>query len=427
MAIACALNGGIGVIHRDCSPEVQAKQVSVVKEFAHGFNMNPRVVGPESTVQDLDNVLDMYDDCSAVLVTEGGRIGTKLLGLVTVRDVEYVEDGAMKLVDVMTPKSKMRVGQDPISLADASAQMERDKSGNIPIVNDAGELVALVSRTDAKLNRDNPLAAKDKAHQLVVAAAVSPKHLDGDRVRLLVEAGVDAIVMDASQGDSVLQVDLVGRLKREYPSVDVIAGNVVTPRQAKPLLDAGADALRVGAGCSSLCSPLEVCAVGRPQGSAVYHVARFARDHYNGVPVIADGGIQTSSQISMALALGASTVMCGSLFAGTTESPGESFFMDGIRVKAHKGMSNLALEATPDTKELRRFSGFSSARTQSVGCAVVEKGAVTPLLRYLIDGVRRDLCRFGGAGTVAQLHDNLYSGSTKFQVRTAGTLGTMLG
>jgi IMP dehydrogenase len=427
MAIALALNGGIGVIHRDCTPEVQAKQVGIVKEFTNGFNMHPQVLGPQSTVQDLDKIMDMHNDCSAVMVTEGGMMGRKFLGLVTVRDVEHVEDRATKLIDVMTPKAKCGVGLDPISLADASTQMERSKTGNLPIVNEqTGDLLALVSRSDQKISRDYPFAAKGKDQQLLVAAALSPKNIDGDRVQKLVEAGVDALVMDASQGDSVTQIDLIGRIKREFPSVDVIAGNVVTPRQAKPLLDAGADGLRVGAGCSSLCSPLEVCAVGRPQASAVYHVARFARAQYNGVPVIADGGIQTSSHISMALALGASTVMCGSLLAGTKESPGEGFFIDGVRVKPHKGLSSLSLEAPPDTKDLRRLGGCYNTSTQNVGCAVVEKGAVSPLLSYLLDGVRRDLCRFG-VGAVGELHEKLYSGATKFQVRTAGTLGTMLG
>lgn len=429
MAIACALNGGIGVIHSSCTPDEQAREVSLVKRFEYGFIMNPQVLSPGNCVEDLDRLKEK-SDCASCLITEGGVMGGKLLGVVTARDTDFLEDRTTKLCDVMTPKARMKVAHEPISLSGAKEQLQKHKVGRLPILNETDELIAMVCRSDLKKNRDYQNAAKDANHQLVVAAAVSAANaFDGDRVRKLVEAGADAIVIDSSHGDTVQQADLIKRMRRDFPTIDIVAGNVATPRQAKPLLDAGADAIRVGVGCSALSSPLEVCAVGRPQGSAVYHVARFVRENYPGVPVIADGGIMTSSQISMALALGASTVMCGTLLAGTTESPGEAYFHGGMRLKTHNGVGCLAYEPPPDTKAARRAGGSLSAASAppppSVGCTVVDRGPVSPLLLHLIDGVRRDICRIG-VRQVEQLHANLLSGKTRFQVRTGGTLGSML-
>jgi len=218
-------------------------------------------------------------------------------------------------------------------------------------------------------------------------------------------------VLHAQQGDSAGQLEFLKWLKHEYPTLDAIAGNVVTPRQAKPLLQAGADGLRVGMGCSSLYSGREVCVVGRPQASAVYHVAKFAKEF--GVPVIADGGVQHSSHIAMALALGASTVMCGSLLAGTSESPGECFWHDGRRLKLYRGTGGLQLE--------------DDAQLPGGGvCAVVERGPAALLVGSMLDSVRRDVRRTG-AGNVDQLHDDMYSAQVRFHVRTAGCRGPAVG
>eukprot|EP00928_Gymnodinium_smaydae_P063162 TRINITY_DN46830_c0_g1_i1.p1 TRINITY_DN46830_c0_g1~~TRINITY_DN46830_c0_g1_i1.p1 ORF type:complete len:488 (-),score=115.81 TRINITY_DN46830_c0_g1_i1:110-1573(-) len=418
MAIACALMGGIGVLHGDCPPDVQAKEVAAVKKYGQGFIMNPQVLSPADTVSKLDKLRETQG-CSTALVTEGGMMGNKFVGIVTARDTDFLDDRNMKIADVMIKKEKVVTACEPISLSEAQVKLQETKVGKLPILNDTGELIALVTRSDVKKSRSYPLAAKDLNQQLLVAAAVSATNIEKDRIKKLVEAGVDAIVLNSSNGDSVQQVDLIKRIKREFPGVDIVAGNVVTPRQAKPLLEAGADAIRVGMGCSSLCSPLEVVAVGRPQGSAVYHVARFARENY-GVPVIADGGIQTASQVSMALALGASCVMCGSLFAGTRESPGDAFFHGGLRLKAYRGSGPLALE--PNS---RAASKKATTPAPVVGCAVVDSGSVNSLIQHLIEGVKRDVCRFG-AGTVPQLHEDLGSGAARFQIRSAAAMGSML-
>lgn len=320
----------------------------------------------------------------------------------------------------MTPRAQVEVGFEPISLSEAQEQLAAKKKGKLPIINKAEELVALVSRSDLRKSKDYPLASKDANRQLMVGAACAPRAEEADRVQKLVEAGVDVLVFNAAHGDSAQQIDFLKHVKHQYPHIDVVCGNVVTPRQAKPLLDAGADALRVGMGCSSLSSGQEVCVVGRPQASAVYHVARFAREHY-GVPVIADCGIQNSSHVAMALTLGASAVMCGSLLAGTSESPGDAFFHDGMRLKLYRGLG--ALDTLPAGGIDRKPSGtVTISRTpQGTGCAVVDRGPVLKLLTSMLEAVKRDLRRLG-AGAVDQLHTDLYASNVRFQVRSPGAV-----
>merc|ERR1711865_1155294 len=348
--------------------------------------------------------------------------GSKLLGIVTSRDVDFLPDRSVTLDKVMTTRDKMVVGKESegarsgLSLSEANVLLRSSKKGKLPIVNETNELVAMVSRRDLKKNRDFPLASQDANKQLLVAASCSPLiHLKEtvERVAKLVEAGVDAIILDSSQGSSLNQINFLKKVKFDYPNLDIVCGNVVTPRQAKPLLEAGADGIRVGMGCSSLYSGQEVVAVGRPQGSAVYHVARFCGEMNSGVPVIADGGVRNSSQAAMALILGASTVMCGSLFAATQESPGDSFFHNCMRLKNDRGVG--ALEVMPNTES-------SSTGSTGVGCAVVDRGSVNSLVPYLLEGVKRDLRRLG-VGSVPQLHEDLYNYNTRFHVRTPGAYG----
>jgi IMP dehydrogenase len=426
MAIALALQGGIGVIHCNCSAVEQALQVRKVKDFRSGFIMDPVVLSQGHQVKDVHKIIQSRG-IKTVMITEGGQLGNKLLGIITSRDIDTVSDPNSTLDQVMTPQSKLIVakesegGRNGLSLSEANEKLRASKKGKLPIVNEMNELVALVSRRDLKKSRDFPLASQDANKQLLVAASCppniqSPETLD--RVKKLVEAGVDAIVIDSSQGSSAQQVEFLQRVKYDYPTIDIICGNVVTPRQAKPLLDAGADGIRVGMGCSSLCSGQEVVAVGRPQGSAVYHVARFCKEINAQVPVIADGGVQNSAQVAMALTLGASAVMCGSLFAGTEESPGDSFFHNGMRLKNYRGVGALEKMQTPE----QAAAGNAGTASESVACAVVDRGSVKSFLPYLIEGVKRDIRRLG-VRNVPQLHEDLYNYQTRFHIRTPGAYG----
>merc|ERR1712187_937684 len=261
-------------------------------------------------------------------------------GMVTKRDTDFVKDRAStKVCDIMTPVENCVKGAHGIELGAANKILTDSKKGKVPLLSEDGRLIALVSRTDLKKNADFPLATKDKNKNLMVAASVGTRPSDRDRVRALVAAGVDAIVVDRSQGDSMYQHDMIKWMKQEFAELQVIGGNVVTRLQAKHLIDSGVDALRVGMGIGSICTTQEVCACGRAQASAVYNVAKIARVH--GIPIIADGGISSPGHIVKALSLGAGTAMCGSLLAGTEETPGEFYYSNGIRLKRYRGMGSI--------------------------------------------------------------------------------------
>jgi len=263
-----------------------------------------------------------------------------------------------------------------------------------------------------------PLASRDANKQLLVGAAISTRKGDEVRARALIEAGVDTVVIDSSQGWSTYQLDLVKRIKVAHPHIELICGNVVCPRQAKPLLDAGADAIRVGMGSGSICTTQTVCAVGRPQGSAIYHVARYCRQ--SGTPVIADGAIQNSGHIVKALNLGASSVMMGSVLAGTSEAPGIYFYHEGIRMKSYRGMGSL--EAMTKKSSQRYFGEGAAVKVaQGVSGAVVDKGQVRNLLGHISRGIQKGL-QEQGAIDIPTAHKEMVEQTTRFELRTSSAI-----
>ncbi len=412
MAVSMAMLGGIGIIHYNNTIDDQVKEVRRVKRFENGFITEPVALGPNNTIKDVDNLKEMYG-FSGIPITEDGTLNTKLVGIVTKRDIDFERDRTKKLKEVMT--TQLVTAPAGISLAEGNKILKESKKGKLPLIDKNGRLVSLMSRTDLLKNEDFPCASKNKDKQLLVGAALSTREEDKERLAELVKAGVDVIVIDSSQGDSIFQINTIKYIKKKYPHLDVIGGNVVTANQCKSLIDAGVDALRIGMGSGSICITQDTLAVGRSQGSAVYHTAKFSKEYAN-IPVVADGGISHIGHIVKALSLGASAVMMGGLLAGTSESPGEYFYEGGVRVKKYRGMaSHEAMEKGGGKRYLSSEDRIKVA--QGVTGTVVDKGSVTHLVQYLMQSLLHSLQELGYR-SIQELSNGLYDGTLRFEARS---------
>ncbi|QDI91631.1 IMP dehydrogenase [Salicibibacter halophilus] len=335
MAIAMAREGGIGVIHKNVSVEEQAEMVDRVKRSESGVITNPFFLTPDRQVYDAEHLMGKFRISGVPIVDEE----QKLVGILTNRDLRFIDDYAIQIDDVMTKKNLVTA---PVgtTLAEAEKILQQYKIEKLPLVDDNMELMGLITIKDIEKAIEYPKSAKDEQGRLLVAAAVGVAHDTQIRMKALVEAGVDAIVIDTAHGHSRGVLDQVAQIREDYPDVVLIVGNVATGAGTRDLIQAGADVVKVGIGPGSICTTRVVTGVGVPQITAVHECATEAEKH--GVPIIADGGIKYSGDIVKALAAGAHAVMLGSMLAGVSESPGETEIYQGRQFKVYRGMGSMS-------------------------------------------------------------------------------------
>jgi IMP dehydrogenase len=334
MAIAMAREGGLGVLHKNLSIEQQAAKVDRVKRSESGMIQNPYTLGPDRPIRDARRLMESRGVSGVPVVEESGRI----LGIITNRDLLFESDGSRPIREVMTSE-RLVTAPSGTTLDDAEAIMGRHKIEKLPIVNAEGRLEGLVTVKDILKRRRFPRASKDDRGRLIAAAAVGTAEETMDRARALVDAGVDVLVVDTAHGHSEGVLRTVERVRAAFPDTRLVAGNVATAEGARALVERGVDAVKVGIGPGSICTTRVIAGIGVPQLTAIMDCARVCRDA--GVPVIADGGIRYTGDIVKAIAAGADSVMMGSLFAGTEESPGDTTLLEGRTFKVYRGMGSV--------------------------------------------------------------------------------------
>ena len=400
LAIAMASEGGIGVIHKNLKPAEQAREVLKVKRYESGVLRDPITIGPLMTVREVIH-LSKEHGFSGFPVLEGKTV----VGIITNRDLRFEEDLDAAVKSKMTPRERLVTVHEGASLDEAKRLMNKHRLERVLVVNEAFELKGLVTVKDIMKATEHPNASKDHLGRLIVGAAVGVGPENDERVDLLVKAGVDVIVVDTAHGHSQGVLNRVKWVKSNYPHVQVIGGNIATGEAALALVEHGADGVKVGIGPGSICTTRIVAGVGVPQITAIENVATALKG--TGVPLIADGGIRYSGDVSKALAAGANTVMMGSMFAGTEEAPGDVFLFQGRSFKSYRGMGSVG--AMKDGAADRYFQEDNSANVDKLVPEGIEgqvpyKGSVLAIVHQLIGGVRASM-GYCGCQTIAELHD----------------------
>lgn len=404
-AITMAQEGGMGVIHKNLTIKDQAFEVEKVKKSEWGMVLDPVTISPDATLKEAHDRMRLYR-ISGVPVTEKGQIGTKLLGILTHRDIRFETNLDQKVSARMTP---MPLNTVPVgtTLEQAAEILREKRIEKLPVVDRDGNLKGLITIKDLMKRQAFPNACKDQFGRLVVGAAVGVSGETDERASALVEAGVDVLVVDSAHGHSRGVLETIARVKKRFGSkVEVIGGNVATEEGAKALIEAGVDAIKVGIGPGSICTTRVVAGIGVPQLSAVANAAKIAR--VKGIPIISDGGIKFSGDITKALAAGADTVMVGSLFAGTDEAPGEITLYQGRSYKIYRGMGSIGAMAQAHGSKDRYFQTDTDAMKlvpEGIEGRVPYRGALSSVIHQLLGGLKSGM-GYCGAATLEALREN---------------------
>jgi len=399
LAIVMAQIGGIGVIHRNLSNEEQAEEVRKVKRYESGMVVNPVTIHPDATLADVRELGARYNFSGVPVVEASGR----LVGIVTNRDVRFATDPSEKVSSLMT--TDLVTVKEGTSEKDARALLHKHRIERLLVVDDDFNCVGLITVKDMEKAESHPHACKDEHGRLRVAAASTVGDAGYERGEFLIDAGVDALVIDTAHGHSSKVIEQVVRFKKAYPNTQIIAGNIATEEAAKALVDAGADALKVGIGPGSICTTRIVAGVGVPQLTAIMDACKVG--HKAGVPVIADGGIKYSGDMAKALAAGAESCMVGSMLAGAEETPGEVFLYQGRSYKSYRGMGSVGAMArgSADRYFQKEVTDSMKLVPEGIEGRVGYKGPASPILHQLIGGVRAAM-GYTGAKDIPSFHKN---------------------
>ena len=400
LAIALAQEGGIGVVHKNLTPAQQAGEVHKVKRHESGILKDPITIPPTMTVGQVI-ALQRQNRFSGVPVVEGGKV----VGIVTNRDTRFETNLDQLVSEIMTPQDRLVTVREGASLEEARELLRVHRLERVLVMNEAGELCGLITVKDMMKSTEHPLAAKDEHGRLRVAAAIGVGAGTEERAERLADAGVDRIVVDTAHGHSQGVLDRVGWVKKHFPHIEVVGGNIATADAARALVDAGADGVKVGIGPGSICTTRIVAGVGVPQISAIDNVANALAG--TGVPMIADGGIRFSGDIAKAIAAGANVVMLGGLFAGTEEAPGETVLFQGRSYKSYRGMGSLgAMEkgAADRYFQEENTSNIDKLVPEGIEGRVPYKGSVGAVIHQLIGGLRASMGYLGSAD-IPTLHE----------------------
>ena len=420
MAIAIAREGGIGVIHKNMSIEEQARQVRAVKRAENGMILNPISITPDKTVA---VALAMMAEFKIGGIPVVGEDNT-LVGIVTNRDLRFEKSMDKRIGEVMT-KDNLVTTRQSANLEDAAEILQQYKIEKLPVVDSDYKLVGLITYKDITKAKDKPFACKDEQGRLRVAAGIGVTHDSIERATALIDAGVDAIVIDTAHGHSKGVADMLKLVKKTFPSIDVVVGNVATGDAARFLADAGADAVKVGIGPGSICTTRIIAGVGVPQLSAIYDVANALKG--TDVPLIADGGLRYSGDIVKALAAGGSSVMMGSLLAGTEESPGETIIFNGRKFKSYRGMGSLS--AMQQGSKDRYFKDveddIKKLVPEGIEARVPFKGTLQEVVYQMVGGLRAGM-GYCGAENIEKLHDAKFTRITSAGYTESHPHGVMI-